>query len=240
MPYMERTADVSHEEMSLLKEEAPKNMYLMERTADVTHDPMSGLHVLLPVGEPPPPYSSHHWLAALNRHFMSVMRLTSQSAMLPCAARAAASLLHHRSTASCRSGLLSKVVCADALVGGSNAPKTARMSFIVSYSQRTQLEAQHQEPPRPPRPRCFGSARAQAAAGASVSSIKWDEHGAGLFWGSRGRSRHEGDPRPRAQQRSDRQSDCASILGASRSRGGGRSTACSRARARCSGGCGAR
>ena len=78
---------------------------------------------------------------------------------------------------------------------------------------------------------------------ASVRSIKWDEHGAGLFWGSRGRSRHEGDPRPRAQQRSDRQSDCArfaSILGASRSRGGGRSTACSRARARCSGGCGAR
>ena len=56
----------------------------------------------------------------------------------------------------------------------------------------------------PPRPRCFGSARAQAAAGASVSSIKWDEHGAGLFWGSRGRSRHGGDPRPRAQQRSDR------------------------------------
>ena len=56
----------------------------------------------------------------------------------------------------------------------------------------------------PPRPRCFGSARAQAAAGASVSCIKWDEHGAGLFWGSRGRSRYEGDPRTRAQQRSDR------------------------------------
>ena len=93
---------------------------------------------------------------------------------------------------------------------------------------------------RPSRPRCFGSARAQEAA--SVSSIKWDEHGAGLFWGSWGRSRHGGDPRPHVQQRSDRQFDCArfaSILGASRSRGG-RSTACSRARARCRGGCGAR
>ena len=84
--------------------------------------------------------------------------------------------------------------------------------------------------------------RRRRRRGASVSSIKWDEHGAGLFWGSRGRSRHGGDPRPRAQPRSDRQSDCArfaSILGASRSRCG-RSTACSRARARCSGGCGAR
>ena len=94
----------------------------------------------------------------------------------------------------------------------------------------------------PPRPRCFGSARAQAAAGASVSSIKWDEHGAGLFWGSRGRSRHGGDPRPRAQQRSDRDpivpDSRRSILGGSR--GGGRSTACSRARARCSAGCGVR
>ena len=61
---------------------------------------------------------------------MSVMRLTSQSEMLPYSARAAVSLLHHRSAAVCRAGLLSKVVCADA-PGGSNATKTARMSFIV-------------------------------------------------------------------------------------------------------------
>merc|ERR1719149_558019 len=50
--------------------------------------------------------------------------------MLPYAARAAVSLLHHRLAAFCRSGLLSKVICADA-PGGSNAPKTTRMSFIV-------------------------------------------------------------------------------------------------------------
>ena len=99
-------------------------MWLMVVTADVTHDPMSGLHVLLPVGEPHPDQ-------ALNRQRMSVMRLTSQSEMLPYSARAAVSSLHHRSAAVCRSGLLSKVVCADALVGGSNAPKTARMSVIV-------------------------------------------------------------------------------------------------------------
>ena len=47
------TVDVSHDEMSLLKEEAPPNMFSMVKTADVTHDPMSGLHVLLPVAEPP-------------------------------------------------------------------------------------------------------------------------------------------------------------------------------------------
>ena len=58
---------------------------------------------------------------------------------------------------------------------------------------------------RPPRPRCFGSARAQAAANErQLSSIKWDEHGTGSCWGSRGRSRHGGDPRPRALQRSGR------------------------------------
>ena len=117
-------ADTSHEEMSLSKEEAKANMPSMTRTADVFHDPMSGLHVLLPALEPP-----HE--SALNRQYMLVMRLTSQSAMLPYSARAAVSLLHHRSAAVCRSGLLSKVVCADALVGGSNAPKTARMSVIV-------------------------------------------------------------------------------------------------------------
>ena len=78
---------------------------------------------------------------------------------------------------------------------------------------------------------------------ARVSSIKWDEQGAGSFWGALGRSRHGGDPRPHAQERSDRDLIVPdlrrSILGASRSRGG-RSTACSRARARCRGGCGAR
>jgi len=41
MPYMERTADVSHEEMSLSKEMASWNMPPMSRTADVTHDEMS-------------------------------------------------------------------------------------------------------------------------------------------------------------------------------------------------------
>ena len=47
MPNMETTADVSHEEMSLSKEEASRNMLLMVVAADVSHDPMSGLHVLL-------------------------------------------------------------------------------------------------------------------------------------------------------------------------------------------------
>ena len=123
MPRMVVTDDVFHEEMSLLKEEAPQNISLMVVTADVSHDPMSGLHVLLPVAEPP------H--SALNRQLMSVMRFTFQSAMVPYSARAAVSLLHHRSAAVCRSGLLAKVVCADA-PGGSNAPKAARMSFIVA------------------------------------------------------------------------------------------------------------
>ena len=91
----------------------------MSVAADVSHELMSGSHVLLPALEPP------H--LALNRQLMSVMVLTSQSAMLPCAARAAVSLLHHRSAAVCRAGLSVKVVCADALVGGSNAPKTARL-----------------------------------------------------------------------------------------------------------------
>ena len=66
---------------------------------------------------------------------------------------------------------------------------------------------------------------------ARVSSIKWDEQGAGSFWGALGRSRHGGDPRPHAQERSDRDLIVPdlrrSILGASRSRGG-RSTACIR------------
>ena len=83
---------------------------------------------------------------------------------------------------------------AQALTSSVDAPRT--------YSQRTQLEAQAcKRPRRFPRPRCFGSARATAT---SVSSTKWDEQGVGLFWGSRGRSRHGGDPRPRAQERSDR------------------------------------
>ena len=70
MRLMSTTADVSHEEMSLPKEEAPRNMWSMSRTDDVSHDPMSGLHMSLPVVEPPPPYSSHHG-SALNRHFMT-------------------------------------------------------------------------------------------------------------------------------------------------------------------------
>ena len=55
-------------------------MPYMTRTADVFHELMSGLHVLLPALEPP-----HQ---ALNRQRMSVMALTSQSAMLPYAPRA--------------------------------------------------------------------------------------------------------------------------------------------------------
>ena len=34
--------------------------------------------------------------------------------------------------------------------------------------------------------------------------MKWDKRGTGSLWGSRGRSGHGGDPRPRAQERSDR------------------------------------
>ena len=48
------TADVVHEEMSLSKEEAPRNMPAMSVADDVSHAEMSGLHVLLPVGETPP------------------------------------------------------------------------------------------------------------------------------------------------------------------------------------------
>ena len=121
---MSRTADVFHEEMSLSKEVAYSNMATMVVTADVTHDPMSGLHVRLPVVEPPPLLTHHN--EVLNRQLMSVMLLTSQSAMLPYVARAAVSLLHHRSVAFCRSRLSAKVVCADALVGGSSAPKKNR------------------------------------------------------------------------------------------------------------------
>ena len=63
---------------------------------------------------------------------MSVMRLTSQSAMLPYAARATGSSLHHRSTAVCRAGLLVKVVCAYAPGGSaSNATKATRISIIL-------------------------------------------------------------------------------------------------------------
>ena len=134
-------------------------------------------------------------------------------------------------------------LCFESVFEGGNREEGGIKRAAPTHSARSLEPSTKDTAAHPPRPRCFGSARAQAAAGASVSSIKWDEHGAGLFWGSRGRSRHGGDPRPRAQPRSDRQSDCArfaSILGASRSRGGGRSTACSRARARCSGGCGAR
>ena len=62
-------------------------------------------------------------------------------------------------------------------------------------------------------------------SGGRVSSVKWDEHGTGLVRASRERRRHGGDPRRRAQQRSDRQSDCARFAEfESRSRGG-RSTA---------------
>ena len=81
MRLMSTTADVSHEEMSLSKEEAPRNMWSMSRTDDVSHDPMSGLHVRLPVVEPPPLLAHHE--SAQNSMFMSVMRLTSQSEMLP-------------------------------------------------------------------------------------------------------------------------------------------------------------
>ena len=75
---MTTTDDVSHELMSLSKEKAAANMPSMVVTDDVTHDPMSGLHVLLPVKEPPPGHPSGQ---AQNSMLMSVMRLTSQSAM---------------------------------------------------------------------------------------------------------------------------------------------------------------
>ena len=133
-------------------------------------------------------------------------------------------------------------LCFESVFEGGNREEGGLKRAAPTRSARSLRPGAKETAARPSRPRCFGSARAQRRR-ASVSSIRWDEHSAGSFWGSRGRIRHEGDPRPRAQQRSDRQSDCArfaSILGASRSRGGGRSTACSRARARCSGGCGAR
>ena len=134
-------------------------------------------------------------------------------------------------------------LCFESVFEGGNREEGGLKRAAPTRSARSLRPSTKDTAAHPPRPRCFGSARAQAAAGASVSSIKWDEHGAGLFWGSRGRSRHEGDPRPRAQQRSDRQSDCARFAAldprseplARRSQHGVQP-----ARARCSGGCGAR
>jgi len=105
-PRMSVAADTSHAPMSWSKEEAPLNMWFMSVAADTFHAPMSGLHVSLPVVEPPP-LSAHHEEAP-NRHFMSVIALTSQPEMWPYAAMAAGSLVHQRSTAACRAGLPSK------------------------------------------------------------------------------------------------------------------------------------
>ena len=105
MPRMLVAADTSHDPMSWSKEEALSNMDFILETADVSHAEMSGLHVSLPVVEPPP---LHHG-QALNRHCMSVIALTSQPEMSPYVARAAASSLHQRSTAACRAGLSAKV-----------------------------------------------------------------------------------------------------------------------------------
>ena len=101
------TADTSHDPMSWSKEEALSNMDFIFETADVSHAEMSGLHVPLPVEEPPPLLAHHD--QALNRHCMSVIALTSQPEMWPYAAMAAGSLVHQRSTAACRAGLPSKV-----------------------------------------------------------------------------------------------------------------------------------
>ena len=92
-----------------------------------------------------------------------------------------------------------------------------------------------------PSPRCFGSAR-RSRRRPGVRSINGMSMVRGSFGESRERRRHGSDPRPSA---------CgvptANRLWPSRRlhfcSGGGRrfrSTACSRARARCSGGCGAR
>ena len=59
-----------------------------------------------------------------------------------------------------------------------------------TYSQRTQLEAQHQGPPRHARlAHVVLDLRGRTRRPASVSSIKWDEHGAGSRRASRERSR---------------------------------------------------
>jgi len=91
------TADTFHSERSSLKDEAPRNIPLTSVAADSSHAEMLGLHVSL----------------LLNSQRISVTALTSHNEMSPCAKMAAASSLHHRSTASCRADLLSKMpVCA--------------------------------------------------------------------------------------------------------------------------------
>ena len=90
-----------------------------------------------------------------------------------------------------------------------------------TYSQRTQLEAQ---PARrrggSPRPTLFSTC-VRTRRRPSVSSIKWDEHGAGSLRAPRERSRHGGDSRLRAGQSLCPRIGCAPD--SCRSRGGVRS-----------------
>ena len=102
------TADMFQEPMSWLKEVALLNMPHISLTADTSHAEMSGLHVLLPVMEPPPLLAHHD--VAQNSMLMLVTALTSHPEMWPYAVRAAASSLHHRSAAACRSQNLSPSV----------------------------------------------------------------------------------------------------------------------------------